>query len=323
MIAGLESITDGTIRIGDRRVNELTPAERNIAMAFENYALYSHMTVEKNITYPLRIRKRPADEIRRRCDSILRLLEMEDIADEKVTGLSGGQKQRVSLGRALIREPDILLLDEPISHLDAKLRSRMRCDLKDLIKRTGNTTVYVTHDQLEAITIADRIVVMNFGVIQQIGTPIDIYENPMNKFVATFIGEPAMNLIQGTIEQQEGCIVFVKDNQRFVLSDFHPDEALLKEETVSLGVRPNECDISLREKEGWMKGHIYTSTMGIDSTTYQVRIGDTDIKIVTSQEDRGKIGDSAWVSFSSRKARFFNDRTGERMIIAVKQGSVE
>ncbi|MCD6446830.1 MAG: ABC transporter ATP-binding protein [Candidatus Marinimicrobia bacterium] len=313
MIAGLESITQGSIYIGDKKVNDLSPGERNIAMAFENYALYPHMNVEQNITYPLRIKKLSKAEIKKRRDEILELLELQDIADFKVTGLSGGQKQRVSLGRALIREPDVLLLDEPISHLDAKLRSKMRYDLKNLIKRTGNTTVYVTHDQLEAITIADRVVVMNFGVVQQIGTPIDIYENPQNKFVAAFIGEPAMNLLSGTLERSNEELFFIKERQRIALPGVYLNEDLFAEETISIGIRPNECSISLQEKKDWMKGIIYTVTMGIDSKTYQVRIDDTDVRVITSLEMEGEIGAPAWVSFDSIKVRFFSDKTGKRI----------
>jgi multiple sugar transport system ATP-binding protein len=313
MIAGLELVTDGSIYIGDRKVNMLSPAERNIALAFENYALYPHMTVRQNISYPLRIRKVDIKEISTKCDQILTMLDLHDIADYKVTGLSGGQKQRTSLGRALIRNPDVFLLDEPISHLDVKLRAKMRDDLKSLLKRTGNTAIYVTHDQLEAMTVADRIVVMNFGVIQQIGTPMDVYEKPQNKFVATFIGEPAMNIISGGLRKSVGKIYFSINGQRIEIPRLTVGEEAFKEEALSFGIRPTECFLSLTGKEGWLKGQIYTLTMGIDTAVYQIDIEDTRVNIVADRKIGGKIGDAAWVSFDFQHSRFFSEKTGERI----------
>jgi ABC-type sugar transport system ATPase subunit len=316
MIAGLEGITGGSIYIGGKRVNHLKPAERNIAMAFENYALYPHMTVRQNIAYPLKIRKVASEVIQQRCSRILEMLELADIADHQVTGLSGGQKQRVSLGRALIREPEVFLLDEPISHLDAKLRSKMRCDLKNLLKRTGNTAVYVTHDQLEAITVADRIVVMNFGAVQQIGTPLEIYENPQNKFVATFIGEPAMNMISGKLDQEGRKTYLVIGDQRIEIPVQTLESSGRRETGLSIGIRPNECFISLEERSGWLRGSIYTITSQIDSAIYQVDLGEpraTSIHVVAERDTGGRIGDPAWVAFDDAKMRFYSDSDGLRI----------
>jgi multiple sugar transport system ATP-binding protein len=313
MIAGLEEITEGSIYIGNKRVNDLSPAERNIALAFENYALYPHMTVRQNISYPLRIRKYEIGEIKKRCDQILSILDLHDISDYKVTGLSGGQKQRVSLGRALIRDPDVLLLDEPISHLDVKLRAKMRDDLKSLLKRTGRTAIYVTHDQLEAMTVADRIVVMNLGVIQQIGTQVEVYEEPQNKFVATFIGEPPMNLIPGSLNKSSGKMFFNINSQKIEIPHFQLRDEAFQEETVSFGVRPIECFLSLKEKKGWLKGSIYTLAKGIDTAVYQIDVEDIPVKIVADRKVGGNIGDAAWISFDFHHSRFFSDKTQKRI----------
>ncbi|MBL8574455.1 MAG: sn-glycerol-3-phosphate import ATP-binding protein UgpC [Hyphomicrobiaceae bacterium] len=196
MIAGLESITGGEIRIGERRVNELEPAERDIAMVFQNYALYPHMTVFDNLAYGLRNRGVPRAEIDRRVDEAARLLEIEPFLARKPRALSGGQRQRVAMGRAIVREPQAFLFDEPLSNLDAKLRNQMRIEIRQLQRRLGTTSVYVTHDQLEAMTLADLLVVMNKGEVEQVGPPLDVYERPASVFVAGFIGAPAMNLIE-------------------------------------------------------------------------------------------------------------------------------
>ena len=199
MAAGLERISDGTIRIGDRVVNDVPPRDRDVAMVFQNYALYPHMTVEKNLAFGLRRRRTPRSEVRRRVDEVGRMLGLEDLLGRRPGQLSGGQRQRVAMGRALVREPDVFLLDEPLSNLDAKLRVQMRSDLKRLQRRVGVTTIYVTHDQIEAITLGDRIAVLSDGVLQQLGPPQDVYDRPANVFVAGFIGSPPMNLFRGHV----------------------------------------------------------------------------------------------------------------------------
>ncbi|MDX0999234.1 sn-glycerol-3-phosphate import ATP-binding protein UgpC [Sinorhizobium medicae] len=196
MIAGLESITSGEVSIGDRVVNGLEPSARDIAMVFQNYALYPHMTVRQNLSYGLKNRNTPKDEIERRIAKAAKSLEIEPFLDRKPRQLSGGQRQRVAMGRAIVREPAAFLFDEPLSNLDAKLRVQMRVEIKRLQRALATTSVYVTHDQLEAMTLADRLVVLNGGRIEQVGTPIELYEKPATAFVATFIGSPSMNLLE-------------------------------------------------------------------------------------------------------------------------------
>ena len=195
MIAGLESITEGTVDIGGRVVNEIEPADRDIAMVFQNYALYPHMSVRQNLAYGLKNRRTPKAEISRRVAEAAEILQIGPFLDRKPRALSGGQRQRVAMGRAIVREPAAFLFDEPLSNLDAKLRIAMRLEIKTLQKRLGTTSVYVTHDQLEAMTLADRLVVLNKGRVEQIGAPLEVYRNPASAFVASFIGSPAMNLI--------------------------------------------------------------------------------------------------------------------------------
>jgi sn-glycerol 3-phosphate transport system ATP-binding protein len=200
MIAGLETVTRGTVTIGERVVNKLEPAERDIAMVFQNYALYPHMSVRQNLSYGLKNRRMPKDEIARRVAEAAAILEIGDYLDRKPKALSGGQRQRVAMGRAIVREPEAFLFDEPLSNLDAKLRVSMRGEIRSLQKRLGTTSIYVTHDQLEAMTLADRLVVLKEGHIEQVGTPLEVYTKPNSTFVAEFIGSPAMNLLPGTLE---------------------------------------------------------------------------------------------------------------------------
>ncbi len=199
MIAGLETISEGTVGIGGRVVNEVEPAERDIAMVFQNYALYPHMTVRQNLAYGLKNRRTPRAEIARRVDEAAQLLQIGPYLDRKPRALSGGQRQRVAMGRAIVREPAVFLFDEPLSNLDAKLRVQMRGEIKQLQARLGTTSVYVTHDQLEAMTLAHRLVVLNGGRVEQIGAPLDLYHRPASAFVAGFIGSPAMNLLDGDL----------------------------------------------------------------------------------------------------------------------------
>ncbi len=202
MIAGLEEITEGELFIGDRLVNDVAPKDRDIAMVFQNYALYPHMTVFDNMAFGLKLRKTPKEEIKRRVEEAARVLDITHLLDRRPKALSGGQKQRVALGRAIVRNPKVFLLDEPLSNLDAKLRAAMRTELTKIHKRVGTTFVYVTHDQVEAMTMATRIVVMKDGLIQQVDTPQNLYDQPVNLFVAGFIGTPQMNFINATLEKK-------------------------------------------------------------------------------------------------------------------------
>jgi len=196
MIAGLEEITDGEIYIGDRLVNNVPPKDRDIAMVFQNYALYPHWTVYDNMAFGLKLRKMPRDEIKKKVEQAAKILEIESLLHRKPRALSGGQRQRVAMGRAIVRDPAVFLFDEPLSNLDAKLRVQMRVEISRLHNRLKTTIIYVTHDQVEAMTLADRIVIMNEGRVQQVGSPLDVYERPANLFVATFIGSPAMNIVE-------------------------------------------------------------------------------------------------------------------------------
>ena len=206
MIAGLEDISDGEIRIGDRVVNDVHPKDRDIAMVFQNYALYPHMTVADNIGFALKLAKRPKDEIKQRVEDAAKLLDLMPQLDRKPAHLSGGQRQRVAMGRAIVRTPQVFLLDEPLSNLDAKLRVQMRAEITDLQRQVGVTTFYVTHDQIEAMTMADRVAVINFGVLKQVDSPQKLFDEPDNLFVASFIGSPSMNLLEGKLVQQDGGV---------------------------------------------------------------------------------------------------------------------
>ncbi len=204
MIAGLEDITAGEIAIGGDVVNDVPPKDRDIAMVFQNYALYPHMTVHENMSFGLRLKKFPKDEINRRVADAARILDITELLDRKPKQLSGGQRQRVAMGRAIVRNPKVFLFDEPLSNLDAKLRVQMRIEIKKVHQKVRTTTVYVTHDQIEAMTLADRVVVMNHGVIEQVGTPNELYHHPRTRFVAGFIGSPAMNFIPCNIQEESG-----------------------------------------------------------------------------------------------------------------------
>lgn len=200
MIAGLEEITDGDILIGDKVVNGMTPRERNIAMVFQSYALYPHMTVAENMGFNLKLAGQPKNVIEERVAEAARMLDLGKLLDRKPSQLSGGQRQRVAMGRAVVRNPAVFLFDEPLSNLDAKLRVQMRSEIKALHQKVGTTSIYVTHDQIEAMTLADRVVVLNHGRVEQQGTPLELYKTPANLFVAAFIGSPAMNLIEGVVD---------------------------------------------------------------------------------------------------------------------------
>jgi multiple sugar transport system ATP-binding protein len=245
MIAGLEDITEGELYIGDRLVNDVAPKDRDIAMVFQNYALYPHMTVFKNMAFGLTLRKLPKEEIRQKVQEAARILDIEHLLDRKPKALSGGQRQRVALGRAMVRNPAVFLLDEPLSNLDAKLRNQMRTEISKLHKNLGTTFVYVTHDQTEAMTMGDRIVVMKDGFIQQIDTPQNLYNKPRNLFVAGFIGTPQMNFINGTIVKTDrgyaaefaGSRLTLPESKQKNLAPYESREAVL-------GIRPEDFAVS-------------------------------------------------------------------------------
>ncbi|MGD9479399.1 ABC transporter ATP-binding protein [Shinella sp. G-2] len=229
MIAGLEGISGGEIRIGARVVNDIPPKQRDVAMVFQNYALYPHMTVARNMGFSLKLAGKPKEEIDRRVAAAAEILDLSALLDRLPRQLSGGQRQRVAMGRAIVRDPRVFLFDEPLSNLDAKLRVQMRAEIKALHQRLGTTTVYVTHDQVEAMTMADKIVVMRAGIVEQVGSPLDLYDHPANMFVAGFIGSPAMNFIEGRIENGQ----FISGSGLSV-----PANAIADTTRVALGIRP-------------------------------------------------------------------------------------
>jgi multiple sugar transport system ATP-binding protein len=247
MIAGLESITEGDIFFGDRRVNELPPRDRNVALVFENWALYSNMSVYDNIAFPLWVRNVTKAEIDKKVQWAAKFLDLSGVLSNNVRGLSGGQQQRVSIGRAIVREPEVLLMDEPISHLDASLRAHMREELEVLLRNLGVTTIYVTHDQVEALAMADRIAVMNLGKTLQIGTPVEIYERPQNDFVASFIGEPPMNFSLCDLVHENGQ-AWLKSTSINLELDARLNDLLnlyQGKSQVKIGIRPEDVSVSL------------------------------------------------------------------------------
>ena len=245
MIAGLEEITGGEIVIGDRVVNNILAKDRNIAMVFQNYALYPHMNVFNNMSFALKLQKVPKPEIKERVNNAARILNIEELLHRRPSELSGGQRQRVAMGRAIVRNPDIFLFDEPLSNLDAKLRTQMRVEIKELHQRVKNTIVYVTHDQVEAMTLGDRIVVLKDGYIEQVGDPIDLFQNPVNTFVAGFIGSPPMNQIDGTITKNgDKLFISFPDGFKLPIPD-KPDANISEGQKIVMGLRPG--DIFLEE----------------------------------------------------------------------------
>ena len=253
MLAGLEFPTSGNIRIGDRTVNDVPPGKRDIAMVFQSYALYPHMTVEQNIAYPLKKRGVPVEERGPMVDRVAELLQLDELKGRKPKQLSGGQQQRVALGRALVRDPKVFLLDEPLSNLDAKLRAYMRAELIELHARLGRTMVYVTHDQLEAMTMSNRIAIMNQGRLQQLGTPDDVYNCPANRFVAEFIGQPSMNIADGSLDESArfhaGAFEMQLDADHFDATP-GPVALGLRPEAISIGTGPLAARVRVVEPTG-------------------------------------------------------------------------
>ena len=241
MIAGLEEITEGKVYIGDRVVNDVLPKDRNIAMVFQNYAIYPHMTVYDNLAFGLRQRKTPKDEIKRLVSDAAKVLGIGELLERRPKALSGGQRQRVAVGRAIVRQPEVFLFDEPLSNLDAKMRVEMRKELKLLHQRLQTTIIYVTHDQVEAMTLGDRVCVMNDGHIEQVGAPIDVYDYPKTRFVAAFIGTPPMNFMPGKLIRDGGRATFQGDSFKLVLPESFQDFlAEYESKDVELGIRPED-----------------------------------------------------------------------------------
>ena len=253
MLAGLEEITDGEIRIGERVVNDLTPKDRDIAMVFQSYALYPHMTVEQNLAFGLKLRKLPKQEINERVQRVAKILKIEEFLKRKPRALSGGQRQRVAMGRAIVREPQAFLMDEPLSNLDAKLRVTLRAEIHQLQRSLGVTTIYVTHDQVEAMTMGDRVAVMQLGHLQQVDTPQVLYDQPVNEFVAGFIGSPSINLLHAELQQEDGRLfVSFADYKLAVDDQLARNRSALADyigRTVMIGIRPEDFEDAALEPD--------------------------------------------------------------------------
>jgi len=309
IIAGLELPDSGKVVMEGRDVTYLEPGERNVGMVFQDYALYPHMTVFENIAFPLDVNKRKLGlskkDIEERVLSVARMLGLEELLDRKVTQLSGGQQQRVALARALVKEPKIWLMDEPLSNIDALLRVQVRAELKKLQMNLGITTVYVTHDQVEALTLADRVAVMNKGRVVQVGAPREIYENPSHVFVATFVGSPPMNIMEcKALQDRVECPGF---------SIKMPEEArVLRGETrVYLGIRPEHIEVFDKPVTGAIEGRLFLKeTLGSEQLIY-IQLGDVVLKARTAKELAVGIGEPIFLKLNMTKALVFDRETGE------------
>jgi multiple sugar transport system ATP-binding protein len=308
MLAGLESVSSGSIYIGESCVNEVPPRDRDIAMVFQSYALYPHMTVAENIAYPLRVRRIPRPEIPGRVQKVAELLGIGELLKRRPKELSGGQRQRVALARAMVREPRVFLMDEPLSNLDAKLRLYMRGELKRLQYQLGATTLYVTHDQAEAMTLAHRVAVMDGGRLQQFDTPLNIYENPANKFVAGFIGSPGMNFLEGKVERS-GTFA----GHGFAFNIGSRVSSLEGSDRVILGVRSEHVSVSVTAFEGGLPATVYVTESLGNETFIFLNVGETKIVARTDPAVRLSIDDKVWVSFDVPKLHFFDCESGKRL----------
>ncbi len=305
MIAGLEDISGGTISIGGRVINDVEPKHRDIAMVFQNYALYPHMTIAENMGFSLRLAKRPKDEIDQRVREAAGILGLADYLDRYPRQLSGGQRQRVAMGRAIVRNPQVFLFDEPLSNLDAKLRVQMRAELKDIHARLRTTTVYVTHDQIEAMTMADRIVVMRDGIVEQVGAPLDLYDRPNNTFVASFIGSPSMNLLQGIIADG-GKSVRVEAGAELPFEGAPP--AVGK---VVYGIRPEHLHLA-DDGQGFEAVATNVEPTGSE-TLVQVRLGDQIVSALLRDRVKIRAGDTVRLGVQADKAHLFDAETSQRL----------
>ena len=320
MIAGLEDITRGELYIGDRLVNDVSPRDRDIAMVFQNYALYPHMSVRQNLEYPLKLRKTPKEEMDRRVEEAAEILGITQYLNRKPRNLSGGQRQRVAIGRAIVREPQVLLMDEPLSNLDAKLRNQMRAEIIKLRSRINTTFVYVTHDQTEAMTLGDRIVIMKDGEVQQIGTPQDVFNKPVNTFVATFIGTPQMNMFSGKLVKNEAgkYAVRVKDAEIELSEDKQKNLAdrNTAEQDVTVGIRPEH--ITLDGAEGTVvTGTVDVSEMMGSSIHLHVASESTDCIIIVPTLDLGErdlsAGTEVGFTFAPNAIHVFDTGSGNNL----------
>ena len=321
MIAGLEEISEGELFIGDQLVNDVAPKDRKIAMVFQNYALYPHMTVSENMAFGLKLNKTPKEEIKRRVEEAARILDITHLLDRKPKALSGGQKQRVALGRAIVRNPKVFLLDEPLSNLDAKLRATMRTELTKLHQRVETTFVYVTHDQVEAMTMATRIVVMKDGLIQQVDTPQNLYDSPVNMFVAGFIGTPQMNFINGSLTKKGEDVYFEFEGNSIKVPADKANAPALQEyigQEVVVGIRPESihdqpAQIAALEDSTVDSYVEVTELMGAEIYLY-LTIGETNLTARVSARSTSRAGDTIKIAFDTARMHIF-DKDTEKCIV--------
>jgi multiple sugar transport system ATP-binding protein len=307
MIAGLEEISEGTLSIGDRVVNHVAPKDRDIAMVFQSYALYPHMTVRDNMAFGLKLRKTPKDEIERRVREAAAMLSCENLLDRKPRELSGGQRQRVALGRAIVREPAVFLMDEPLSNLDAKLRVQTRAEIARLHQRLGTTTVYVTHDQVEAMTMGQRIAVMSEARLQQVGSPQELYDHPDNRFVAGFIGSPSMNFLEVDVTRTGDAVQLKGDGIDIPLPDrYMAGFQRFSGDKLTVGVRPEHLDVQVAPPSGSLSGNADVVEYLGNEELIHFSVGGHDIVALIGSEHRVKPGDDLTLNISLEKVHLFD-----------------
>ena len=308
MVAGLEQITSGDLYIGDTRVNDMSPNERDIAMSFENYALYPDMTIYQNIAFPLEIRKVPKEEIHEKVMNVAKLLNIQDMLDLVAKDLSGGVQQRVSVARALVRKPKVLILDEPISHLEEELKAKMREELRRLLHSLHITTLYVTHDQIEAMVMSDRIAVMKKSLLQQVDTPDKIYSNPVNMFVAGFIGEPPMNFVTCKFNAQNKCVEF----DGIVLPVEEKTAQKLADKKVTdlvIGVRDTHIEVSMTPADGHVESEITYIEPRNEEMLLTLKLGSNSLLATTKADYSAQVGNKVYVKFDYSRCNFFDPET--------------
>jgi inositol-phosphate transport system ATP-binding protein len=313
MLAGIYKPSGGYIRFGQRVVNQVPPRDRNIGMVFQSYALYPHMTVFSNIAYPLKLKNVPKKEQQERVKRIADVMGIGELLERRPGQLSGGQQQRVALGRALVKEPDVLLFDEPLSNLDARLRLTMRGEIKHLQKSLGITSIYVTHDQVEAMTMADRIAVMNKGQLQAFDTPEDLYDHPKTLFIAGFVGNPPMNVIDVMVKQTNGHYVAESSTLQLEIPAERAQKAAGRPKS-KLGIRPEDITLVDADERGTIKGEVYVvEPLGRDDVV-DVRVGDQSFFVLTDPERRTRPGNTVNLRFNTSAAQFFDAET-ERSLL--------
>ena len=313
LVAGLIELSDGDIQIGDRLVNDLDPKDRDIAMVFQNYALYPNKTIFKNLAFPLKMRKLPAAEIETKVRAAAKLLDIEHLLERRPRELSGGQQQRVALGRALVRDPRVFLMDEPLSNLDAKLRTQMRSELKRFHQDLKATVIYVTHDQMEAVTMADKMAVMSGGVLQQYDTPEQVFEHPVNTFVAGFVGSPAMNLVRARVAG-DGAAIESPDGWRYALSDANARKARAATDgEIVLGARHSTIRLHREATPGAVAGRVYTVEPTGDITYAHVHLGSAQLVVSVTPDVKLGIDQPVWLEFDQHKLHLFDGKTGHAL----------